>query len=171
MKPRKEERELFRKAMEGVNPLKKGVKTSQKEKTSPLPKKRKAMAESPSSYTPLSDGLDFNIGIEDKLYFFRVGLEKKRQQKFIKGEIAFEAKLDLHHMKREQAHLQLDRFIKAQLSQGTRCCLIVHGKGKGIIKNLCFHWLKQYPEVLAIHTALPRHGGTGAAYVYLKRRK
>ena len=50
---------------------------------------------------------------------------------------------------------------------------IVHGKGlqngQPLIKTCVNGWLRQIPQVLAFVSALPRDGGTGAAYVLLKK--
>ena len=62
-------------------------------------------------------------------------------------------------------------------ASGHRCVLIVSGKGKGygddgdmgIIKSQMATWLSHHPKVLAFHSAIPRDGGSGAIYVYLKR--
>ena len=54
---------------------------------------------------------------------------------------------------------------------------IVHGKGDSrtererasILKGCTDHWLRQLEVVQAFHSAQPRHGGTGAVYVLLRK--
>ena len=49
-----------------------------------------------------------------------------------------------------------------------------HGKGEGrerpaILKSCVNHWLRQFEQVLAFHTAQKYHGGLGATYVLIKK--
>jgi len=44
----------------------------------------------------------------------------------------------------------------------------VDGK-RPMIKSHVNTWLRQHPQVLGFTSCLPRHGGTGALYVMLKR--
>ena len=101
-------------------------------------------------------------------------LPNKRFQQLKNGQIPWEARLDLHGLKADSASDELQNFIANPLQIHTRCILIIHGKGgysgePPIIKNYINHWLKQIPDVLAFHSALPREGGTGALYVLLKK--
>jgi DNA-nicking Smr family endonuclease len=41
----------------------------------------------------------------------------------------------------------------------------------GMLRDQVPDWLASHPRVMAYHTALPRDGGSGALYVYLRRRK
>jgi DNA-nicking Smr family endonuclease len=168
MKPTKEERKLFRQAIKGVIPLKKSEYPSNSHKQQPPVKPD---CQSQGNYKPreISDGHIGDISIEETVAFFPHHFNRKKKLAFVSGKLAIEAKLDLHYLHRESAHIKLDKFINHCSEQGKRCLLIIHGKGAGIIKNLCVNWLKQYPEILAFHSAIPRHGGTGALYVYLRR--
>jgi DNA-nicking Smr family endonuclease len=87
--------------------------------------------------------------------------------------------LDLHGLTQEEAHRQLDGFLAHAAHAGRRCVLVITGKGvwreeSGILKEMVPRWLNEAPNrgrVLAIATAQPRHGGSGALYVLLKRRR
>jgi DNA-nicking Smr family endonuclease len=54
---------------------------------------------------------------------------------------------------------------------------VIHGKGQSavrrehcsILKGGVDHWLRELDIVQAFHSAQPRHGGTGAAYVLLRK--
>jgi len=56
-----------------------------------------------------------------------------------------------------------------------RCVRVVHGKASGasdkpaLLKSRVNSWLRQHPEVLGFASCQPRHGGTGAVYVLLKK--
>jgi DNA-nicking Smr family endonuclease len=70
--------------------------------------------------------------------------------------------------------------MREQYSQNKRCVLLIPGRGLnsplgiGVLKREVQHWLTREPlkrVVLAFCTALPRHGGTGALYVLLRKYK
>ena len=83
-----------------------------------------------------------------------------------------------------EAHPALIRFLFAQQADARRLVLVITGKGRpdggdgpmpqriGALRHQVPHWLAQPPlgqvvqQVLQAH---PRHGGTGAFYVYLRR--
>ena len=89
--------------------------------------------------------------------------------------VAIEAKIDLHGLIVDEARDKLARFLSSSVRHSHKCVLIIHGKGakaattKPKIKNMVNGWLRQHPSVLAFCSAIPKHGGTGAVYVLLKR--
>jgi DNA-nicking Smr family endonuclease len=92
------------------------------------------------------------------------------------GKISWQATLDLHGLSSNAAKSALIRFIMQQNALAHRCLLIIHGKGSlqgepPVLKNLINHWLRQFPQVLAFHSALARDGGSGALYVLLKKQR
>lgn len=101
-------------------------------------------------------------------------IPKKRLRELKNGLIPWETRLDLHGYTLDQAQNTLCNFIEQESNQSHRCLLIIHGKGSRhgeapILKNHVNHWLKQLPNILAFHSALPQDGGTGAIYVLLKK--
>lgn len=109
----------------------------------------------------------------------RVSISSDVFKKLKKGLTPIERKLDLHGFKEEEAWQSLNDFLLEVYNQNLRCVLIVHGKGKGygekgdmgIIKaNICA-WLENSGLVLAYHTAMGKHGGSGAVYVLIRRNK
>jgi len=101
------------------------------------------------------------------------------------GQIAIEERLDLHGMNRGEARQALIRTLVAAQAAGKRCVLVITGKGKsgkgaagffeagyGILKRNVPEWFNEAPLrdiVLSAQPAVPRHGGGGALYVYLRR--
>ena len=82
-------------------------------------------------------------------------------------------------MTRDAAQAAVRRFLDASQSMGRRTVLIITGKGyahgsEGVLRSALPQWLNA-PEnrirVLAYDYAQPRHGGQGAFYVYLKKRR
>ena len=70
--------------------------------------------------------------------------------------------------------------MREQYVHNKRCVLLIPGRGKnsplgvGVLKKEVQHWLTREPlkrVVLAFCTALPKHGGTGALYVLLRKYK
>lgn len=123
----------------------------------------------------LSDYYSETVQAETVLSYCAHAIPAKRFDALKRGEIVWQAKLDLHGLKVEPAREALIQFIMKQSKLAHRCLLIVHGKGAQrreapILKNLVNHWLRQFPSVLAFHSAIPRHGGTGVLYVLLKKQ-
>jgi DNA-nicking Smr family endonuclease len=123
------------------------------------------------------------------------GLDRRSGEKLRKGQMPVEAKLDLHGMTQEGAHASVARFIEAQHAAGARCVLIVTGKGgravdpfqpkavpgrftfsggRGVLKEALPRWLNEprlRPHIIAVQPARRAHGGDGAVYVLLKRKR
>lgn len=172
-----DDKKLFRDAMRYVTPLKKDNKHSPTPPIKPvktiIPRPQK-QPESIAIQYDLSSHYTDEVGPESILSYHIQGLSKKRLIELRKGEIHWEGRLDLHGMTTPQAQERLCQFILQQSELGHRCILIIHGKGSPtgnapILKNVTNHWLKQLPQILAFHSALPRDGGPGALYVLLKR--
>src|SRR5579871_515649 len=96
-----------------------------------------------------------------------------------RGRRAVEAQLDLHGLTQPEAHRRLTEFVESCYRDGRRCLLIVTGRGlgpdgPGVLKASVPRWLTETSlrqRVLAVATAQPRHGGAGALYVLLRRRR
>jgi DNA-nicking Smr family endonuclease len=106
------------------------------------------------------------------------GIDRRTAERVRKGEMPIDARLDLHGMTQEAAHRALDRFIAHAVERGQRLVLVITGKGRldspGVLRDAVPRWLAagaQGPRVLLSATAQPRHGGGGALYVYLRRRR
>ncbi len=86
-----------------------------------------------------------------------------------------EAELDLHGLTAAQAARALQAFIADSLAAGCERVRIIHGKGQRpgqglpVLKPLVVESLKGHPAVLALRSAGPRDGGTGALRALLRR--
>lgn len=115
-----------------------------------------------------------------------VQMDKKAFTRLKRGKLKPEGKLDLHGMTLERAHPALNRFILTAQAQGKRLVLVVTGKGKrrddggpiptrtGVLRHQVLHWLDTPPlsqVVMQVSQAHISHGGGGAYYVYLRRRR
>jgi DNA-nicking Smr family endonuclease len=113
-------------------------------------------------------------------------MDAKTHGKMTRGKLAPEARLDLHGMTLSEAHPELIRFILSSQDQGLRLVLVITGKGsrsapdhgpipqrQGALRHQVPHWLRQVPlgpVVLQVSESHLRHGGSGAYYVYLRKR-
>jgi DNA-nicking Smr family endonuclease len=99
------------------------------------------------------------------------------KSKLRRGRLPIEGRLDLHGMTQAAAVDKLAAFIERAEAAGKRCVLVITGKGLasgGILRDQVPRWLNQAPNrarVLAFDYAQPQHGGAGALYVLLKRRR
>jgi DNA-nicking Smr family endonuclease len=110
----------------------------------------------------------------DPLAFSRPGVQHGVYKNLRLGKYEIQSRLDLHRHTVEQARTALWRFVDDCQQHAVRCALITHGKGEGrerpaILKSCVNHWLKQFDQVLAFHTAQKHHGGLGATYVLIKK--
>lgn len=103
-------------------------------------------------------------------------LNRRDAERLRKGQMQIDGTLDLHGLTQEQARQMLDKFVIQSLSKKYRCLLIVTGKGRlskpSILKQQLPLWLETASyasNVLKLVQAHPRHGGSGAFYIYLKR--
>lgn len=102
-----------------------------------------------------------------------------------RGKLSPEARVDLHGLTLAEAHPELVHFILSANSAGMRLVLVITGKGKlredhgpipqriGALRHQVPQWLRLPPlgpVVLQITEAHLKHGGSGAYYVYLRRR-
>lgn len=171
-----DERDLFRKAVGKIRPVK-------QDKIHPKPKRRKPVPDQTLRdrrevmQSLLSDGFEPAEDIEtgDETLFVRPGLQHTVIRKLRRGQYAIEAELDLHGATVIQAREAVDAFLKSARDRDKRVVRIIHGKGNTslgkmpVLKGKVNSWLRQKDEVLAFCSARPNDGGTGAVYVLLKR--
>jgi DNA-nicking Smr family endonuclease len=111
---------------------------------------------------------------EDRVAFLAPGLQKNVLKKLRKGYFGLDADIDLHGLNSREALQQLLRFLHHCVEDGSRCVLIVHGKGyhspdnQPVLKNDMNLWLRQHKDVLAFCSAPSKVGGAGALLVLLK---
>ncbi len=111
-------------------------------------------------------------------------LDGKRAMKLRQGKMAPDARIDLHGMTLATAHTALNGFVQRCSEDGMRMVLVITGKGRmdhgddtrriGALRHSVPQWLSMSPLkplVVQVMPAHQRHGGTGAYYVYLRRRR
>ncbi len=107
-----------------------------------------------------------------------VGVDRRLAERLRRGRLPIQSTLDLHGLTQSEAHAAVQGFIARAGERGLRTVLIVTGKGRreggGILKSALPRWLNEAPargQVLALAEAQPEHGGAGALYVLLRRRR
>ena len=114
------------------------------------------------------------------------GLDRQTARKLDKGHLAVEARLDLHGMRRRDAHAALRKFLKWAQGKDYRHVLVITGKGslrdesrsfyedetRGVLRQAVPRWLALpdlAPLIVSFSEAPQRLGGGGALYVRLRK--
>lgn len=174
---------LFSAAMTDVVPLKREKRAAltpnpARERDTSLDHRRRAAQEFPA--TDRNTLSDTTIEPLDPWYVVawkRPGVQNGVFRKLKQGRYELQSRLDLHRMTVETARRRVFEFFEEVHDCGLRSVLLIHGKGESraqqerssILKGCVNHWLRELDVVLAFHSAQPRHGGTGAVYVLLRK--
>jgi DNA-nicking Smr family endonuclease len=170
--PSRDDRALWRKTMRDVKPLAptRPVTAPPDEEPDSAPAPRPRVATMPakrsSSLPSLSPGES-------------PGVDRRTAERFRRGQLAVEARLDLHGLTQAEAHRALASFIQQAHAGGLRTVLVITGKGgfgdaRGVLREAVPRWLNEgdlRPRVLSCAWAQPKHGGAGALYVLLRRQR
>ena len=177
------EEDFFLKKMKGVKPFKKDASIN---KTKTTNKKNIKLGEKTNiTNTNKQTMPEHKVrSTEYKLSFGEVNKELKR------GNINIDRRIDLHGYSLEKAHEKFISEVRKNYNKNKRCLLIITGKGVhkkieneqdtnpklfyGKIKNSIINWinednLKKY--ILTYQDAGFEHGGDGALFVYLRKKK
>lgn len=103
-------------------------------------------------------------------------VDARTLQRFRRGQMDIDATIDLHGHSVKEAELVLKGFLQACFKRQERCVLVIHGKGsmtgEAKIRKSLPLWLSDMPEIVLAHApAKPMHGGLGASYVLLRRKR
>jgi len=104
-------------------------------------------------------------------------LEPRRARRLARERDAVGGRLDLHGLAQDEARAVLMRFLTGAQAEGSRAVMVITGRGvqgDGVLRKRAPEWLAEpaLREVVAgVAEAHRRHGGEGALYVALKRRK
>ncbi len=163
---------LFRHAMKDARPL----APSRAEKSAPV---RESVTQStaPPSVPRRGEGDAPGAGVQRQS--INPGIDRRTAERLRRGELPIDGRLDLHGLTETAAHRTLDRFIAEALAAEMRVLLIITGKGSvseggGVLRRNLPRWIAagdNAARVLRIEQARPQHGGAGAFYVLLRRRR
>ncbi|MEX0852108.1 MAG: Smr/MutS family protein [Bauldia sp.] len=114
-----------------------------------------------------------------------VVLDRRTTSRLARGAIAIDARIDLHGLTQAAAHRRLAGFLGEAQASGVRAALVITGRGRpggaagsaeerGVLRRVVPLWLAA-PEfrslVAGFGVAAPIHGGAGAIYVRIRRRR
>jgi len=139
--------------------------------------RRKVATKSLSKYKNfLTDG-EVEIVEPNEILSFKIsGIQPQVFKNLRNAKYKFDYHLDLHRFTVNEARETIYKLISSAEIEDFRCFLITHGKGErsaqpARLKSYLNHWLQQIEQVVAFHSALPQHGGSGSVYVLLKKTK
>lgn len=111
-------------------------------------------------------------------------IDRRLKQKLSRGSAGIDARLDLHGLTQAEAKTRLHRFLETAQAREHALVLVITGKGKrnaeswahegGVLKRQVPFWLAQ-PEfrglVIGFEESAQQHGGAGALYVRVRKRR
>lgn len=113
--------------------------------------------------------------------------DRNTAKKLKRGQIAIDARLDLHGMSQSKAYASLKTFIKNAYALNMKCVLVITGKGTprhgntpladqkfGVLKTQVPRWLDESEfgtYILKYEWAKQKDGGEGAMYVLMRKKK
>lgn len=183
---------LWKEISKDIKPIDRQKPISQ---TSEAPKKvpkKQQVQESPESKIPAKSAEPAPTTTESDP---NLGLDRRTDERLRRGQMPIEATLDLHGYRLHEAHQAFMRFIQMAHGSGKRCVLVITGKGmlkgvgadtgqnddaiwsepkRGVIRDSFKSWLEEPAVkhlVLRTYKAQPKHGGGGAFYVLLRRKR
>lgn len=115
----------------------------------------------------------------------RHGLDGAWERRLARAAVQPDYTLDLHGHSLDAAHARLDHGLAQAVAMGARVVLVITGKPRpveaadrgdrrGAIRAKLVDWLAHgahAQRVAAVRGAHPRHGGSGAVYVVLKKTR
>jgi DNA-nicking Smr family endonuclease len=110
-------------------------------------------------------------------------IDRRLKQKLARGREAIDRSIDLHGRTQAEAHAALVRFLRNARADGARLVLVITGKGgrsddftmdRGVLRRQVPLWLRSAELrdiVIGFDWAHAAHGGEGALYVRIRRRR
>ena len=83
--------------------------------------------------------------------------------------LPLEDSIDLHPFQPKDIPSVVEEYLQQCIEAGILEVRIVHGRGKGVQKNIVRSLLEKHPGVVSFHEAPAEAGGWGATMVVLKR--
>ncbi|RLJ70577.1 DNA mismatch repair protein MutS2 [Hydrogenivirga caldilitoris] len=90
----------------------------------------------------------------------------KKEPQVPKGTLA-RTEINLIGMDANTALLELEKFIEEAYAAGHKSVRVVHGIGKGVLKQVVHEFLSKSDKVRFYREAYPKEGGSGVTMVYL----
>ena len=164
-----EEERLWRKVVETVRPLRPQPESAEIEDIAPPPEpvRKTARPVAPPPPPPAK-------GVGETL-------DASWDRRLSRGLVPPDATLDLHGHGLSSAYDLLDSRLESAIASGARLLLLITGKppagdrpGRGRIRAAVGDWLgasRHAGSIAAVRGAHQRHGGAGALYIVLRRKR
>jgi DNA-nicking Smr family endonuclease len=161
-----EEKALWRRVVDSVRPLHSALPTPEPAPEAPLPRTTPAAAKIPVRAAARAEPGTTLDGSWDK--------------RLSRGLVQPDRILDLHGHSLATAYDLLDRRLEQSVATGDRVLLLITGKPRagaerrGAIRAAVGDWLaasRHAGSIAAVRNASPRHGGSGALYIVLRKRR
>ncbi|PHR19518.1 MAG: DNA mismatch repair protein MutS [Sphingopyxis sp.] len=177
------EKALWQKFIESVEPLDQArvkrmenLPVAKRSRDLSGPITAESFGEKPAAAVPLRD---------QKPVLTRHGLDGGWDRRLAKGMVQPDVTVDLHGYTLSSAHGRLDSALELSIAAGHRAILLITGKarndderrregGRGAIRAAISDWLaasRHHAHIATVRRAHPRHGGAGALYIILRRRR
>ncbi len=174
--------DFFLKQMKGVNPIKKNNRVKKENNNTIYKTVKKNIAQEKTNKqlntsTPIKNS-EFSLA--------KIDLRKAVK----KGSFYIDKKIDFHGRSLLQSKEMFNKIIRECYNKGQRCLLFVTGKGlfksklseenekprlyHGVIRSSFVDWARSKELskfILSFEQASIEHGGDGAFYVYLRKKK
>jgi DNA-nicking Smr family endonuclease len=167
-----EEAELWRKVVESVRPLDGLRRSAPATKAEPEAAAAKSPRTAAKTVQPSSSSPPRGPGTT---------LDGSWDRRLGRGLVQPDLILDLHGHNLATAYDLLDRRLEQAIARGARVMLLITGKApsaasgkRGAIRAAVGDWLaasRHAGDIAAVRNAHPRHGGAGALYVVLRKRR
>jgi DNA-nicking Smr family endonuclease len=164
-----EERALWRRVVESVRPLHAAPLTAE---DAPPPAAPAPAAKARPATPPPAPARKAAPGTT---------LDASWDRRLSRGFVQPDASLDLHGHNLATAYALLDERLERAIAGGARLLLLITGKPRtgagekrGAIRAAVGDWLaasRHAADIAAVRAAHPRHGGAGALYIVLRRRR
>tara|TARA_Y100000768_G_C23896853_1_gene643058 strand:- start:268 stop:813 length:546 start_codon:yes stop_codon:yes gene_type:complete len=179
------EEDYFAKKMKGVKPIKKSDNYLKKTKINKSYKLQKKINTNEETTHHKESNVNTNIS-EYKISFSEINKDLK------KGRIKIDKRIDLHGFSLLDAKDMFNHTVHNCYKKNMRCILVITGKGVhknvldanqenqspklyyGKIKNEIISWINDQSlqkYILTYQNAGIEHGGDGAIFIYLRKKK
>jgi DNA-nicking Smr family endonuclease len=168
---------LFRDAIGDVQPISSPDRHQVSQQVTPRATSRRRDERRVLDESLQNDPEPAEIEYGEELLFHRASVNRRTLRELRQGKYTIQDEIDLHRLTAAQARQALREFVAESLQRRFRCVRVVHGKGHGsgpggpVLKGKVNVWLRDWDEVLAFCSARNCDGGTGAAYVLLRKSR
>jgi DNA-nicking Smr family endonuclease len=103
--------------------------------------------------------------------------DRSTQKKVRRGQVETQARIDLHGKRHDEARAYLLRRLEEHADEHIRCVLVITGRGirdEGVLRTGLPNWMGERVFRALVSGYAPahtRHGGKGAWYIFLRKRK